>query len=166
MRIKYIILFLFMVSFSAATIAQQNDEEKLYNPDADASEVLKQKLKIAQKTNKHVLMQIGGNWCPWCTRLHNFFRNNEDVDSVLRADYIFMPVNYSKENKNKDILKKYGYPHRFGFPVLVVLDEKGTRLHTQNTVLLEAGKGYNKKKVMEFLEGWTPEALNKNNYSF
>ena len=47
---------------------------------------------------------------------------------------------------------KYGYPQRFGFPVFIILDDKGNRIHTQNSEYLEEGKGYNKDKIAEFFE--------------
>ena len=59
---------------------------------------------------------------------------------------------------------KYGYPQRFGFPVFIILDEKGNRIHTQNSAYLEEGKGYNKDKIAEFFEAWRPAALNPANY--
>ena len=50
-------------------------------------------------------------------------------------------------------------PARFGFPVFVILDEQGKRIHTQNSAYLEEGKGYSEKKVAEFLNIWTPKAV-------
>jgi len=69
-------------------------------------------------------------------------------------------VNYSKENKNVDVLEQLEKPQRFGFPVLVILDSDGRRIHTQDTGLLESGDGYDHKKVLNFLKNWTPNALN------
>ena len=54
-----------------------------------------------------------------------------------------------------------GYPQRFGFPVFIVLNEKGERIHLQNSEYLEDGKkSYSHEKVLAFLEMWTPRALN------
>ena len=44
------------------------------------------------------------------------------------------------------------------FPVLLIYDKQGRRLHTQSTDLLEQGEGYDKKKVMGVLRNWTPKA--------
>ncbi len=82
----------------------------------------------------------------------------------MKADYVFLLVNYSKENKNLDVLAKLGYPQRFGFPVLVILDQNGNRLHTQNTAYLEKDKSYSEKKLVEFLEQWSPAALDPAKY--
>jgi len=73
-------------------------------------------------------------------------------------------LNTSRENKNSDILADLCYPQRFGFPVLVVLDAEGKRLHTQNSAYLEQEKSYSPEKVFEFLKHWTPAAIDPKNY--
>ena len=60
---------------------------------------------------------------------------------------------------------KYGYAQRFGFPTFVILNEKGERIHTQNSEYLEDGKkSYDQRKVQSFLEMWSPRALNPEMY--
>jgi hypothetical protein len=73
-------------------------------------------------------------------------------------------LNYSNENKNFDLMAEFGYPQRFGFPVFVILNPDGTRIHTQNSAYLEEEKSYSEKKVIEFLKHWSPESLNPANY--
>ena len=58
-------------------------------------------------------------------------------------------------------MKRLGNPQRFGFPVFVELDENGKVLHVQDSSFLEEGQGYNKDKVLRFLNNWTPKAVNK-----
>ena len=82
-----------------------------------------------------------------------------DTYSLLKKDYVVEYINYSKENKNLDALKRLEFPQRFGFPVLVIIDRNGKRIHTQNSVYLEQGRGYSKDKVMSFLNSWKPSAL-------
>jgi thioredoxin-related protein len=156
------IVVFFVLFLGIKTSAQ--DSVKIYNTYADAKQDLQLAIKQANSENKHVLVQIGGNWCPWCVRLHHFFESNRAIDSILKADYVIVRVNYSKENKNPDIMEMLGFPQRFGFPVLVVLDDKGNRLHTQNTGYLELEKSYDEEKVRQFLLGWNKSALNPSNY--
>ncbi|WP_255501840.1 hypothetical protein [Olivibacter sp. SDN3] len=47
----------------------------------------------------------------------------------------------------------------------MVLDSSGKRIHTQNSVYLEEGNGHSAKNVLEFLESWSPKALNPEQYS-
>lgn len=142
----------------------QNAKPDLYNPQRDANKQIDSALSIAKMEGKHVLLQIGGNWCSWCIMLHKFYASESQIDSAIRANYVVAYINYSKENKNPVVLKRLEYPQRFGFPVLVILDADGRRLHTQNSAYLEEGKGYNKSKVLEFLKHWSPAALKPENY--
>ena len=136
----------------------------LYNPNADAKAEIKAAVEKASAENKQVLLQIGGNWCPWCIKLNKFFTTNPKADSILQKSYIVVHVNYSKENMNLPLLKELDFPQRFGFPVLVILDRTGKRIHTQDTGLLESGDGYDANKVTGFLANWTVEALDPSKY--
>jgi thioredoxin-related protein len=142
----------------------QDQVTAIYNPHADAASDIRNAVKEAAAGERHVLLQIGGNWCSWCIRFHKFIHDDPQIDSLLKADYVFQLVNYSKENKNSDLLEELGYPQRFGFPVLIVLDSKGAKLHTQNTAYLEKEKSYDREKVIEFLKHWSPAALKAENY--
>lgn len=82
----------------------------------------------------------------------------------MQENYVFTLLNHSKENRNYDVLADLGFPQRFGFPVLVVLDGDGNRLHTQNTAFLEKEKSYDEKTVLQFLRNWSPAALDPENY--
>ncbi|SKA23436.1 Thioredoxin-like [Chitinophaga eiseniae] len=144
--------------------AQTHDLEHIYNPAADAKADIAAAVKKAARENKHVLVQIGGNWCIWCKRLYKFVEDDAELKAAMNKDYVVYHLNYSKENKNLPILKELGFPQRFGFPVLVILDGKGNRLHTQNTGLLESADSYDKKKLTEFFRQWSPAALQPSNY--
>lgn len=145
-------------------LAGAQEKTQIYNPKANAEAEIAQALEKAKAENKHVLLQVGGNWCGWCIMLHKLMHTDTQIDSAMNANYVFQTVNYSKENKNTELMVKYTFPNRFGFPVLVILDAEGNRIHTQNTVCLEEGKGYNKQKILEFLNAWTPAAIDPNNY--
>ena len=155
---KIFILTLLTMSILASA---QTEKPKIYNPQADAMEDLNMAIKKAAEEDKHVLVQVGGNWCPWCVKLHHYVEDNQKLDSLINADYVFVRVNYSKENKNPEAMKKLEYPQRFGFPVMVVLNEKGERIHTQETGSLEENKSYSEKKLEQFLNGWSKKTLDK-----
>jgi thioredoxin-related protein len=161
MKRKNLLILISGLIFCIGTnLHAQTGKIELYKPNEDASKQIDGAISRAAKEKKHVLLQIGGNWCPWCIMLHKFYADEPQIDSILKADYIVEYINFSKENKNLDVLAKLEFPQRFGFPVLVILDTKGKRLHTQNTSYLEEGKGYNKAKVLDFLKSWSPNALN------
>ena len=144
--------------------SQSTDTAHLYNPTEDAEKAIAAAVKKAKTEHKFVLIQGGGNWCSWCKRFSITVANDAKLDSIVNADFVVYHLNYSEENKNEKLFAKYGYPQRFGFPVFLVLDQNGNRIHTQNSVYLEEGKGYNKDKIADFFESWTPTALDPNSY--
>ncbi len=154
------IVFVLCISFNLTA----QEKVTIYNPQADARKELDNAIQMAKDQHKHVLIQVGGNWCPWCITLHGVFESEFRVDSVLKSDYVYVLINYSKENKNEPILADLGYPQRFGFPVLLVLDQDGQRLHTQNTAYLEKDKGYDTEKLLHFLLDWNEKALDPKSY--
>ena len=162
MRTTLISIFFLLSSL----LVFSQDPAKPYNVNADAKADLQKAILVANAQNKHVLIQVGGNWCPWCLRFHAMAIGAKKVDSLIRADYVYLMINYSKENKNMDVMKQLEYPNRFGFPVFVVLDGKGKRLHTQDSGLLEHAtvKGYDTTKVVTFLKMWNVKALNPRSY--
>ncbi|HVI47024.1 MAG TPA: thioredoxin family protein [Chitinophaga sp.] len=162
---KYVWMLLLSIGFVIpSACAQTHDLEHIYSPTANAKADLAAARQKAAAEKKHVLLQIGGNWCIWCKRFYKFVEDDPALKEAVNKNYVVYHLNYSKENKNLPILKELGYPQRFGFPVLVVLDAKGNRLHTQNTGLLESADSYDQKKVAEFLKQWSPTALLPSHY--
>ena len=152
----YWLFFLILIAF---TSRGQEPGAKLYNPSSNATTEISDAVRRAKASQKHVLIQAGGNWCKWCIEFNRFSKSDKQIDSILNADYIIYHLNYSPENKNASVFAKYGYPQRFGFPVFLVLDENGNRIHTQNSSYLEQGRSYNKEKVIQFLELWNKKAI-------
>ncbi len=161
---KIIFVCLFFVCLAGMATAQDMKTFKLYHPEENAEAGLKKAISAAKAAGKHVFVQIGGNWCIWCARFHEFTTTDKQLDSLINANYVVYHVNYSKENNNKALLAKFDYPQRFGFPVFVVLDGNGKRIHTQDSGLLEEGKGYDRRKVSTFFENWAPKALAPEQY--
>src|SRR5262245_10276794 len=148
---KKIVVSTVLVLLSMITIAQDLSKFKLYNPAENATQKIEEAIRKANLQKKHVFIQIGGNWCIWCARFHDFITSDKSIDSLIDANYIVYHLNYSDENFNAKLLAKYGFPQRFGFPVFLVLDGTGKLLHTQNSGYLEDGKkSYDKNSVMEF----------------
>jgi thiol:disulfide interchange protein len=138
---------------------------KLYKPEENAEAGIAKAVKEANEAGKHVFIQIGGNWCIWCARFNDFVNSDQSLDSLVNSNYVVYHLNYSKENKNTDILSKYGFPQRFGFPVFLILNDKGDLLHTQTSWHLEDGKkSYDKEKVAAFFTDWGRKALDPAQY--
>ena len=137
---------------------------KIYDPNANAEEDIKKAVQTAQSSGRHVFLQIGGNWCPWCVKFHNFLEADEDLSSYVTNNFVVVKVNYDTKNRQEKLLASLGFPQRFGFPVFVILDARGDRIHTQNSAFLEKDKSYDPDKVMRFFKNWSPLALDPASY--
>jgi len=162
---KKIIVSVLFVAAAITGFSQDLSKFKLYSPTENAEKKILEAVKLAKQQHKYVFIQIGGNWCIWCARFHDFISSDHSIDSIVKTNYVVYHLNYSEENHNAKLLAKYGFPQRFGFPVFLVLDYNGKLLHTQNSGYLEDGnKSYKKDAVMGFLNDWTPSALDPKNY--
>ena len=160
---KNLILYIAILLGSISLMAQE--KFSVYHPEADAKAEIASAVAKANAEGKHVFLQLGGNWCGWCKLFHDLTTTDEELKKYIAENYEVVHVNYSKENENLEVMKSLDFPQRFGFPVFVILDGSGKRIHTQNSGYLEEGKGHSQKKVMEFLQAWSPEALKAENYS-
>ncbi len=132
--------------------ANNKEVQNKFNPAADPFTDLKATVTEAQKVNKRIILDVGGEWCIWCHRIDAFIEQNPEIKDYIEKHFIVLKINYSEENKNEKFLSQYpkieGYPHFF------VLSKKGKLLHSQNTGLLEKEKSYDPEKFMKFLKKW------------
>lgn len=141
--------------------AQTGDAPKLalpniYDESADGAKQIAEALATAKKEQKHVLLQLGANWCDWCHMLYTLFQTNEAIAEELKSNYVLVLIDVNQgHNKDTDVM--YGNPTRLGLPVLVVLDAEGKSLITQETGSLEKDGRHDPEKVMAFLKAWTPK---------
>lgn len=156
---KKLLLFAAALLMGISLQAQDKPLPKVYDESIDAMEQIDLALEQARAEGKYVICQVGGNWCPWCLRFADFAVSTPSVTNIINENYIYIHVNTSKGNKNEEALRRLENPGRFGYPVFVILDQDGRRLHTQNSAYLEEGKGYNEKAVVEFLQNWTAKAI-------
>jgi len=154
---RFLVLMCLGCLLSAGLSAQQ--PVPIYKTEADAKTEVKAAVAKAAAGGKHVFLQIGGNWCPWCIKFHKMVTEDQKLDSLIHANYEVVKVNYSKENENNELLATLGYPQRFGFPVFVILDEKGNVIHTQDSWYLEQDKAYSREKVEHMFLMWSDYTL-------
>ena len=180
-------LALFIAAATTAADAQ-GALKRVYDETIDPMTQIDEALAKASAGGKYVVCQVGGNWCPWCLRFADFAEKDTAVSKAIADNFVFIHVNYDPRkasaakaqgntassntanataaattagsgDKTAAMMKRLGNPARFGFPVFVVLDERGNVLHTQDSSFLEEGNGYSEKKVLRFLKNWTPKAV-------
>lgn len=151
---RRLIAWLALAPFAQA-VAQSLPER--FDPKRDPSRDLAAALATARAEGKRVIVDVGGEWCSWCHILDRFLASHADLDSLRRARYVWLKVNYSKENENRAFLARW--PAIAGYPHLFVLDADGKLLHSQDTSELEAGKSYDAAKMRGFLTRYAGQAM-------
>lgn len=136
---------------------QQSDEmpefSKIYNSQADAESDLNFAIAIAKEQNKHILLEVGGDWCPWCRAFDKFVKDNSQVNEYLNDNYVLVKVYYGKGNYNGKFLA--GFPRLIATPHFYTLDSEGSVLKSQGSEVLEKGRSYDVLKVMAFLQKYS-----------
>jgi thioredoxin-related protein len=162
MKIVTTIVFCLILGLST-TIAEVRDSSKSqiqkFDPKRNPNHDLDSAIVLAKQSGRHILLDVGGEWCKWCHFLDSFFERNADVEGFLHKNYLVVKINFSPENKNEAFLSKF--PKVAGYPHFFVLDSDGKLLHSQDTGALENGSeknpGHDHDKVLAFLKEWAPK---------
>lgn len=155
---KKFFLIALMTVMCAITSNAQN--EKVYDETIDPIEQIDKAVLKAKSTNKLVICQLGGNWCPWCLKFAKYIKQDQEIDKLITENFEYIHVNYKsdKDERSQKANKRLNNAGRFGYPVLVILNPDGSVMHIQNSAYLEAGDSYDRKKVLQFFKQWTPAA--------
>jgi thiol:disulfide interchange protein len=152
--------------FIAATALQAAPEypksgPDIYDPQADGTTQVAAAVAQAKTSGKHVLVDLGANWCVWCHRLHDTFQQNPEVAAALEKNYVLVMIDVNHrqgKSRNDAVIGRYDNPTKLGVPVLLVLDADGHLLVTQDSGALEDGKeGHDPAKIVAFLTRWAPK---------
>ena len=125
-----------------------------YDPKRDPAVDIQDATGEAQRTNRRILLEVGGEWCSWCHTLDRFFDANTDLLALREKNFVTVKINFSEENGNKEVLSRYG--EISGYPHIFVLDSDGKLLQSQGTGVLESGKSYDLEKLTAFITKWAP----------
>lgn len=148
-----------------------------FDPKRDPEKDLASAIAKAQKENKRIILDVGGEWCGWCVEMDEYFLKNPALLKIRDRSFVWVKVNMSPENENTAFLSKF--PKIEGYPHLFVLDSDGAFVASQDTADLEeptpepvvvkrdaAGKpilidlgnsSYDLYKMVEFLRKWRRE---------
>lgn len=106
-----------------------------FDPNRNSQADLNSAIEKATKENKRIILDVGGEWCGWCISMDLFFMKNPKLEKLRDKNYVWLKINMSEENENKEFLSKY--PEIEGYPHLFILEKDGTFLHSQGTAELE-----------------------------
>ncbi|HZU31241.1 MAG TPA: thioredoxin family protein [Candidatus Angelobacter sp.] len=153
----FIILLLSLAPFGVRASAQATTQGyqpvMRFDPKRNGAQDISDAVEEAKRTNRRVLMEIGGDWASWCHTMDEFFQSHSDLRDFRDKHYVTVFVNYSVENQNRQLLSKY--PAIFEYPHFFVLDKDGKVLASQGTSVLEQGETYNPVKMRAFLQQWS-----------
>lgn len=141
------------------------DHAKIYNPDADADDLVAAAAAKARKGNTRILLMFGGDWCHWCHKLHNLFESDPEVRNLIRNEYVLVPIDLESPHADRLLreckagLVASGDRNVVGYPFLVVLDANRKMVTQQRTDPLEEGDHHDPKKVRNFLDRWKAAPL-------
>ena len=141
---------LFVALYTAVAAASgQVPASDRFDPTRNAAADVTRALAEAKRTGRRLMLDVGGEWCSWCKLMDNFFASNADVRTLRDQSYVWLKVNYSKENKNEALLSRY--PKISGYPHLFVLDGDGKLVASVDSGPLEDGRGYSHMRMTAML---------------
>jgi thioredoxin-related protein len=125
--------------------------DKTRNPTADLAAAIPR----AQRENKRILLEVGGEWCVYCRLLNKVIHEDERLVKRLDDGFIVIKVNFSDDMKNEAFLARY--PPIPSYPHLFVLETDGTFLLSETPDSFMDKDRYVADKILAFLEQWAPK---------
>lgn len=144
---KLILISVLLFSFNGWGIT----DYKPYDESAIAGEEIIKALKKAKSNNKYILLQMGGNWCPDCRTLGEYF-SRPDIKKWLDERVILVSVDVGEWDRNLDIVEEYGNPISEGIPALVLLNPDNEVMFSTLAGELASARNMSKNDLVQWLE--------------
>lgn len=126
----------------------------VYDPKMDARRAIEGAVYRARSENKRVLIQWGGNWCPYCWKLRDLFEFDEPIRRLLADEYVMIMVDVES---NQSLMEELEVEPN-ALPYLTFIGADGRKVWDQDMEALEEGKHHTPEKVLAMLEHWkTPK---------
>ncbi|OKY25168.1 thioredoxin family protein [Thalassotalea sp. PP2-459] len=110
-------------------------------------------IELASKTQRNILIEIGGNWCVWCQKMEVFLTKNPDVNNALHQAFVLLKINVSEHNDNNDFLKSL--PPVVGYPHIFVSTNTGKVMLSKDTgEFIDANGEHSRKSWLMFIDTW------------
>lgn len=98
-----------------------------YDEAANADAQVAAAFARARKNGKRVLIDLGGNWCGDCVVLANIMQL-PDLKPFIAAHYEVVSVDTGRNNKNLQILARFGVTLAGGVPAVLIVEPDGKTL--------------------------------------
>ena len=144
---KLILISALLFSFNGWAIT----DYKPYDESAIAGEEIIKALEKAKLNNKYILLQMGGNWCPDCRTLGEYF-SRPDIKKWLDERVILVSVDVGEWDRNLDIVEEYGNPISEGVPALVLLNPDNEVMFATLAGELASARNMSKNDLVEWLK--------------
>jgi len=144
---KLILISALLFSFNGWGIT----DYKPYDESAIAGEEIIKALKKAKSNNKYILLQMGGNWCPDCRTLGEYF-SRPDIKKWLDERVILVSVDVGEWDRNLDIVEEYGNPISEGIPALVLLNPDNEVMFSTLAGELASARNMSKNDLVQWLK--------------
>jgi thioredoxin-related protein len=125
---------------------------KIYDDKRDPFKDAQAAIKLAQETDRNVLIEIGGTWCTWCHKMDAFLEKNPKVYQQLHSKYVLLKISVSDSNENEAFMKSL--PPVQGYPHMYVSTNSGTMLLSKDTAELLDNLEYSVEYWSTFLDKW------------
>ena len=152
-----VIALAFAVLIGPAAGAQRSTDDELYAvPRFDATRNPRQDIRAAAATarGRHILVELGGQWCTWCLTLDRYLESQTEVEAAFSRSFVVVRVNVSTQNPNSAFLSAFPTPEHY--PHFIVLNAEGAYLGSQATEPFREGAGYSAEGLITFAQEWAP----------
>ena len=134
-----------------AQVDESRHRQSWYTPSLDGSRQIDEAIAKVRGTGKYILVQVGGDWCPWCIRLANTIVADRELREAMERNFEWIHVYYGEENWNQEAMQRLREPNKNGFPVLVLLDNGGNYVNTFTSDAFAGNDGFDRSKLLNFL---------------
>jgi len=145
-----LILYLLPVALNATSLLPPYSQG--YDPARDPFVDGRAALKLAQETNRRVLIEVGGNWCSWCLKLDKFLAENPLIREQLHHNFVILKVNVSETNDNAEFMA--GFPKPLGYPHIYISEADGQLIFSKDTAQLLENSRYSVQRFQQFIDKW------------
>lgn len=120
-----------------------------YDEHADATQDIRQALKLAQADHKKVLLVFGANWCGDCRELDKAMHGSSQA--LIQGRFDVVKIDVGNFDKNLEIAQRYGNPIKMGIPAVVVLDRRDRVIYSSKGGELANARKMGEQGIYDFL---------------